>query len=145
MAHIHTQQVEGFEVLSGTLVLVAGGKSVTVRAGESFLVLAGELHKPRNDDKTTPVVAKFWYEPALHTEWMLQTMGECAMERGGDWRNVPLLHAACIVFRLRGEYRLAGMPFWLQDLLFGILTVVAHITGQAKRVGHPVRDYQDAG
>lgn len=72
-------------------------------------------------------------------------MGEWAMDRGGDWRNVPLLPAACIMFRLRGEYRLAGMPFWLQDVLFGILTVVAHVTGQAKQVGRPVRDDQDAG
>jgi Protein of unknown function (DUF3052) len=53
------------------------------------------VHKPRNDDKTTPVVAKFWYEPALNTEWMLQSMGEWAMEGGGDWRKVPLLPAAC--------------------------------------------------
>ena len=34
-AHIHTQQVEGFEVLSGTMVVVAGGRSVTLRTGES--------------------------------------------------------------------------------------------------------------
>ena len=34
-AHIHTRQVEGFEVLSGTMVIAAGGRSVTLRAGES--------------------------------------------------------------------------------------------------------------
>lgn len=145
MAHIHTHQVEGFEVLSGSLVLVVGGTSVTLRAGESFVVPAGQVHKPRNDDTTTSVVAKFWYEPALNTEWMLQSMGEWAMERGGDWRKVPLVPTACLMFRLRGEYRLAGMPFWLQDVLFGILTVVAHITGQATRVGRPVRVYPVAG
>ena len=139
-AHIHTQQVEGFEVPSGTMVVVAGGRPVTLRTGESFLVAHGEAHTCRNGDKTTPVVAKFWFEPALNLEWMLQSMGEWAMDRGGDWKKVPLLPAAYILFLLRREYRLAGIPFWVQDLLFGVLGGVAHITGQAKRVIRPVRD-----
>jgi mannose-6-phosphate isomerase-like protein (cupin superfamily) len=144
IAHIHTQQVEGFEVLSGTLVLVADGRSVTLRAGESFLVAAGEAHTFRNGDKATPVVAKFWYEPALNIEWMLQTMGELAMERGGDWSKMPLLPAAYILFLLRKEYRLAGMPFWAQDMLFGFLAGVARVTGQARRVERPISGYSTA-
>lgn len=144
-AHIHTRQVEGFEVLNGTLVLVAGGRSVTVRAGESFLVAAGEEHTFRNGDQTTPVVAKFWYEPALDIEWMLQSIGEWAMERGGDWKNMPLLPAAYIMFLLRRQYRLAGMPFWVQDVLFGLLAGVAYVTGQARRVSRPLADHHMAG
>lgn len=144
-AHIHTRQVEGFEVLSGTLMLVAGGKAVTVRAGESFLVPAGEAHTFRNGDKTTPVVARFWYEPALNIEWMLQSLGEWAMDRGGDWKKAPLLPAAYVMFILRREYRLAGMPSWAQDVLLGSLAAVARITGQAKRVKRPLRGSGTAG
>jgi len=129
--------VEGFEVLSGTLMLVADGRPVTLRTGESFLVAAGQAHTFRNGDTATPVVAKFWYEPALNIEWMLQSLGEWAMDRGGDWKKMPLLPAASLMFMLRSEYRLAGMPFWMQDVLLGSLAGVARITGQAQRVRRP--------
>ena len=115
-AHIHTQQIEGFEVLSGTLVVIVDGQTTRLEAA--------------------PMVARFWYEPALNMEWMLQTMGERAMARGGAWKNVPLLVAAYMLFMMRKEYRLGGMPFWLQDVLFGLLAGVAVITGQAKKVPH---------
>lgn len=144
-AHIHTQQVEGFEVLSGTLVVVASGKSVTLRAGDSCLVAAGEAHTFRNGDKTTPVVAKVWYEPALNVEWMLQSLGELAMDRGGDWRKAPLLRSAYVMFLLRREQRLAGIPFWAQDMLLGTLAAVARITGQAAGVRRSLSDTDTAG
>jgi mannose-6-phosphate isomerase-like protein (cupin superfamily) len=144
-AHIHTQQAEGFEVLSGTLVVEAGGRSVTLRSGESFVVASGERHTFRNGDAHTPVVASFWFEPALRTEWMLQSMGEWAMERGGDWKHVPLLPAAYMLFLMRKEYRLAGMPFWVQDVLFGALAGVAILTGQARRVQRPADGISSAG
>lgn len=136
-AHRHIGQVEGFEVLSGTMVLIAGGRTVTLRAGESFEVPSGTAHTFRNDDQDEPVVARFWYEPALHTEWMLQTLGEWAVARGGDWRKLPLLPASYLFFRMRKEYRLAGLPFWLQDLLLGSLAGIAMITGQARGLRYP--------
>ena len=144
-SHMHTQQVEGFDVLSGTLVVVAGGRSVTLRTGESLVVAPGEAHTFRNGDKTTPVVAKFWYEPALNIEWMLQRLGEWAMDRGGDWKKVPLLSGAYVMFRLRREYRLAGMPFWVQDVLFAVLAGVAYVTGHARRATYPVNNDGTAG
>jgi mannose-6-phosphate isomerase-like protein (cupin superfamily) len=146
-AHIHLGQVEGFEVLSGTMVLTAGGRTVTLRAGESLEVRSGEAHTFRNGDQGTAVVARFWYEPALNTEWMLQTMGGWAVARGGDWKRVPLLPAAYLLFLLRKEYRLAGMPFWLQDIVFGLLAGIAVITGQVRGLRYPAssREGHSAG
>ncbi|MFN8008894.1 MAG: cupin domain-containing protein [Terriglobia bacterium] len=140
-AHIHTRQVEGFEVLSGTLVVVAGGRSVTLQNGESFIVAPGETHTFRNGDKLTPVVAKFWFEPALKTEWMLQTMGAWAVERGGDWNKLPLLPTGYVLLIMRKEYRLAGIPFWVQDVLIGMLAGLAILTGQARRVQRSERPH----
>lgn len=54
------------------------------------------------------------------------------MERGGDWKKMPLLPAAHLLFLLRRQYRLASMPFWVQDLVFGFLTGVAYATGQTR-------------
>ncbi len=133
-AHIHTQQVEGFEVVSGTLVVVAGGVSTALTPGQSLVVPAGESHTFRNGDAATPAEARFWFEPALNTEWMLQTMGEWAMARGGDWAKVPPLSAAYLFYVMRREYRLARIPYWVQDVVLGLLAGVAVITGQARRV-----------
>ncbi len=137
--HLHLGQVEGFEVVSGTLVLTVDGRTVTLRAGESCEVRAGEVHTFRNGDLRTPVVARFWYEPALQTEWMLQTMGGWAAARGGDWKRVPLLPTAYLLFLVRKEYRLAGLPFWLQDAVLGVLAGIAVITGQARGLRQPAR------
>jgi hypothetical protein len=68
---------------------------------------------------------------------MLQTMGEDAMANGGDWKNVSLLPAMYIMWKARKEYRIAGMPFWLQDIIFGIGAAVARLTGIHKKVNLP--------
>ncbi|MFN8348727.1 MAG: cupin domain-containing protein [Spirosomataceae bacterium] len=132
-AHVHTKQLEGFEVISGQMIAVVNGKQIIANAGDTVLVQAGEAHTFRNGSHSEPMVAKFWYEPALNIEWMLQTMGEDAMQNGGDWAKVPLLPTAYLMYQMRKEYRMAGMPFWLQDALLGLMAGIAKFTGAAKK------------
>jgi mannose-6-phosphate isomerase-like protein (cupin superfamily) len=136
-AHIHTKQIEGFEVTSGSMVIIINGKESVLKQGEQAIVKAGELHTFKNGSKTEVLEAKFWYEPALNIEWSLQVMGEDAMERGGDWNNVSLLPAMYVMYKLRNEYRLGGMPYWLQDVIFGIAAFFAKITGADKKFPLP--------
>jgi len=136
-AHKHTLQTEGFEVISGRMIAIVNGKEVVAQAGETILVQPGESHTFINGSATEPLVAKFWYEPALNTEWMLQTMGEDAMKNGGDWDNMSILPALYMFYKLRHEYRFAGMPYWLQDVIFGIGAGIAKMTGAAKKVSLP--------
>lgn len=132
-AHIHIGQDEGFRVVSGKLVVTIGKKEVILGPGESTLIRSGEVHNFRNASATDRVEAEFWYEPALHVEWMLQSMGESAMEKGGDWKKVPVLSALHLLWKLRKEYRLGGMPYWLQDVIFGLSAGIARLTGTHKR------------
>ncbi len=136
-SHIHTQQAEGFEIVSGQMVAVVNGTAIVANAGDTVIVKPGESHTFKNGSSTEPLVAKFWYEPALNTEWMLQTMGEDAMKNGGDWDRASLLPTLYIMYKMRREYRFAGMPAWLQDVLFGIGTGIARLTGAAKKVQLP--------
>lgn len=131
--HIHIGQDEGFKVNSGTLIVTIGKKEVTLGPGQSAVIRSGEAHNFRNGSATERVEAEFWYEPALHIEWMLQSMGNTAMERGGDWNKVPPLAAMHLLWKMRKEYRLAGMPYWLQDALFGFASLLARLTGAHKR------------
>lgn len=131
--HIHIDQEEGFKVVSGKLIVTIGKKEVTLGPGESAVIRSGEAHNFRNASSTERVEAEFWYEPALNIEWMLQSMGEGAMENGGDWNKMPVLPAMYIMWKMRKEYRLAGMPTWLQDALFGSFALIARLTGAHKR------------
>ncbi|MBL7939259.1 MAG: cupin domain-containing protein [Flavobacteriales bacterium] len=132
-AHMHIGQEEGFKVLSGKLIVTIGKKEVTLGPGDNAVIRSGEAHNFRNASSTERVEAEFWYEPALHIEWMLQSMGEDAMARGGDWKKAPILTVIHALWKMRKEYRLAGMPFWLQDALFGTFAFIARLTGAHKR------------
>jgi mannose-6-phosphate isomerase-like protein (cupin superfamily) len=133
-AHKHMLQTEGFEVISGCMIAKVNGVTHTAYPGQTILVEPGESHTFVNGSETEPLVAKFWYEPALNTEEMLQIMGEEAMRRGGSWDNLPLLATMHLFFQMRREYRFAGMPYWLQDVIFGFGSVLARLTGAAKKM-----------
>jgi hypothetical protein len=136
-AHVHTQQLEGFEVISGQMIAIINGKEIIANTGDTVLVQAGEAHTFRNGSNSEPMVARFWYEPALNIEWMLQTMGEEAMQNGGDWAKVSLFSTAYLMYQMRKEYRIAGMPHWLQDALLGLLASIAKLTGASKKYQLP--------
>lgn len=135
--HRHMLQDEGFEVISGEMIAVVEGKEVVLKAGEKIVVKPGESHSFKNGDNSEKLVAKFWYEPALNIEWMLQTFGEEAMKRGGSWENVPILQMLYCMYKMRKEYRLSGMPFWMQDIIFGFCAWLAEVTGEAKKISLP--------
>lgn len=132
-AHMHIGQEEGFKVLSGKLIVTIGKKEVALGPGESAVIRSGEAHNFRNASSTERVEAEFWYEPALNIEWMLQSMGESAMDNGGDWKKAPILTVLHALWKMRREYRFAGMPFWLQDALIGFGALIARLSGAHKR------------
>lgn len=46
--HVHRQHEEAFFVLEGELTLAVGADLVTVRAGQTAVVLRGQVHQPSN-------------------------------------------------------------------------------------------------
>ena len=135
--HIHIQQIEGFEVLNGSMVAIINGKETLLKKGETVIVKAGEAHTFRNGSNSEELVARFWYEPALNMEFMLQTLGESAMENGGDWAKAPILPTMYLLYKAREEYRIAGIPFRLQDVLLGAFAGLAKLTGVHKKISLP--------
>ncbi len=136
-AHRHLLQDEGFEIVSGEMIVEVESKQIILKAGQRIVVKPGESHTFKNGSTTEKLVANFWFEPALNMEWMLQTFGEEAMKRGGSWANVPILQMLYCMHKMRKEYRIAGMPFWLQDVLLGFFAWLAEITGEAKKINLP--------
>jgi mannose-6-phosphate isomerase-like protein (cupin superfamily) len=132
--HIHTLSDEGFEVVSGTIVMNIDGKEIVLHAGEKAVVKAGQVHSFRNGSDTEPLAVNGYIEPAINFKWFITEMAKSANERGGSWNDVSLVQAGYVLFLIRNEYRLGGIPFFLQDILFGLLAMVAKISGKAKAI-----------
>ena len=119
------------------MVAKIDGSESRLGPGESTVVRPGQSHTFRNGKADEPLVMDFWFDPAGNAEWMLQSLGDLATIRGGSWSKAPLLESAYILFRVRDEYRLAGMPGWVQDALFAPLAGLAKVTGRAKQFPPP--------
>jgi mannose-6-phosphate isomerase-like protein (cupin superfamily) len=132
--HIHTQQDEWFEVESGRMVIKINGKEHVLEAGGKICVKAGETHTFKNGLADQPLKVNARFEPARHIEWMLTELAKSAIRNGGAWKNLPLLEGGYCMYELRKEYRLAGIPFWLQDLIFSTLHLLARMTGASKNL-----------
>jgi quercetin dioxygenase-like cupin family protein len=132
--HIHTKQSETFQVTSGRLVAMVDGQEHTAEAGQTVVVQAGQAHTFANGSETEPLVFRATFEPALNFQWALTELAKSAIRAGGSWANLPLPELAYILRQVRDEYRVAGIPFVLQDVLFGLLARVAELQGRAKEI-----------
>ncbi len=87
-AHVHPQQEERFEVVSGTVGFRADGETVVLGAGETLTVPAGVAHRFWNagDDE-----ARFVCEvrPALRFEHLLETMFALAVDGRTNRKGLP--------------------------------------------------------
>ncbi len=142
--HIHCLSDEGFEVKSGTLIVLIDGKESILRSGDKIIVKAGQVHSFRNGSDEEAALVNGYIDPAYNFKWMLVEMAKSANERGGSWDNVSLILAGYVLFLLRKEYRLGGIPFFIQDILFGILSLTAKLTGKWKTLPQrPVLTYKN--
>jgi mannose-6-phosphate isomerase-like protein (cupin superfamily) len=134
--HIHLKQMEYFEVISGELVVKVDGKSIKLKKGDRTDIKIAEKHTYFNETNEK-VVAKFGYEPALNIQWLIDTMESGDKKNGGNWSKIPILETGFVLYYLKNEYRLAKLPFWLQDFLFGILSKLAKLTKTSDKIELP--------
>lgn len=132
--HAHMLQEETFTVTRGRLIVTMDGQEHVLEVGQSATVKQGQVHTFRNGHADQPMKAAVRVEPALHLEWMLHEMATSAARNGGDRKSLPLLEAGYVLHELRAEYRLAGIPRFIQRPLFALLHGLARITGAAKRI-----------
>ena len=132
--HIHTRQDEWFEVESGRMLIKINGKEQILEAGDKICVKAGETHTFKNGLDNQPLKVNARFEPAGHIEWMLTELAKSAIRNGGAWKNLPVLEIGYCMYEMRSEYRVGGMPFWLQDMVFGAFHFLAKATGASKNL-----------
>jgi mannose-6-phosphate isomerase-like protein (cupin superfamily) len=132
-AHVHPEQEERFQVLSGRMKFRRGWRRVVAEAGETVVVPAGTVHRFENagDD-----VARCRVEvvPALDMEHLLETTVELALEGNVTRTGMPKpLHLALFVARFRREVRAPFPPAWIVRALMSPLAALARARGHAAR------------
>lgn len=116
--HYHPIQAEHFQVVSGRLTAIVGGKRFALEKGDRLDVDRGTVHKMWNEGDVEAVVS--WeVRPALRTQDFMTAM----------WASRGLLKQLLLIRRFRKEYRLASPPAVIQDLLFLLLAPWAYRGG----------------
>lgn len=128
-AHYHPFQKEDFTVLEGELSVRINGKIEVFTTGDRLHIPVNKAHSMWNgSDKKTLVNWKV--RPALDTEHLLETATGLALDNKTNENGAPgLLQAALMVNRYSRVYRLYGPPFFIQKMLFLLLTPFAYALG----------------
>lgn len=132
--HSHPKQRELFAVTSGRLIATVEGIEHQLGPGQELLVEAGEFHTFRNASENEPLAIRCTVEPALNFQWMLTESAKSAIRSGGSWKKASILEGAYILHQIRGEYRLAGMPAVVQNVLIGVLAGVAVLLRETGKI-----------
>jgi quercetin dioxygenase-like cupin family protein len=132
--HCHTKQREFFHVVAGSMIVTVEGQTHRVATGETVVVEPGQMHTFANGSESDSLIIRGAVEPALHFQWFLSEMAKIAIRGGGAWNDVPLLEAGFLLYHMRDEYRLGGIPVVVQDLLFGALAWIAERVGRTRDI-----------
>lgn len=127
--HVHHQQTESFEVVTGVLGVQRGDERLELKAGEHTVIPAGTVHDWWNAGEE-PVHLRAVVEPALNTEWMLREIfASCNRRQAAQpspWDG------SYVITQLKGEYALADVPVPVQRLVFPVVAAAGKLLGQVK-------------
>ncbi|HMG93633.1 MAG TPA: cupin domain-containing protein [Chryseolinea sp.] len=128
-AHYHPCQVEDFLVLSGELTLRLNGKVTIYKKNQGFHVPVNTVHSMWNGSGEKTII-NWKCKPALTTENLLETISGLANADKTNANGVPtLLQTVLIANKYSKVYRATKPPYFLQKILFIILTPFSYLLG----------------
>jgi quercetin dioxygenase-like cupin family protein len=127
--HYHPYQVEDFRVLSGEITVRIEGQEQVLKQGDIVHIPKNKVHSMWNDSAEEAVV-NWQVRPALETEYLLETAAGLANDGKTNAAGMPsILQVALMASRYDAEFRLARPPYFVQRVLFLILTPFAYLAG----------------
>ncbi|MBC8050933.1 MAG: cupin domain-containing protein [Chitinophagales bacterium] len=131
LVHIHPGASETFTVKSGRLAVVMRGIEHVLEVGQSFTIPAGTPHYFKNAGaEATEALVEF--HPAQQHLRFFRNFAMLAAKRT-EWFSTKgdphLLLIALVLHAYRGHLYLAGIPIFVQKMLFGALAPVARYRG----------------
>jgi hypothetical protein len=135
-AHVHPNQEERFEVVSGTLAMRVDGKERILRPGDVAVVPPGRPHAWWNAGPDE-VRIRGEIRPALRTEHFFETFFGLGKDGKTNGKGLPNpLQLAVLMREYEDEMRLARPPFAIQRMLFAPLAVIGRALGYRSRYAH---------
>lgn len=131
LEHIHPLADEIFSVINGRLKVTAAGLSWHVEPGETVVIPRGVPHHFANaHDGETRFSATF-DPPQQHRRFFANFA--MTTQQHPDWYSPTgkpnFLHIAYTLHHYPDHLYLAGMPVWLQKLLFALAAPIARLRG----------------
>ena len=139
--HIHPEQEERFQIVSGRMRARIRGVERVLEAGDTLVILPGVPHVWQNAGTgTLRMVLEF--RPALKSERFFETFFQLARDGKTNRKGLPnLLQIAVLMGEYAHEIRLTRPPWIVQRAVFAILAPLARWLGfrayypQAQRTG----------
>jgi mannose-6-phosphate isomerase-like protein (cupin superfamily) len=136
LVHVHPGASETFTVTSGRLAVVMRGIEQFAVVGQSVTIPAGTPHHFRNAD-TGPTVATVQFVPAQQHLRFFKNFATLAQNQQ-QWFSAKgdphLLLIALVLHAYPGHLYLAGIPIFVQRLLFGVLSPLARLAGYCNAI-----------
>jgi quercetin dioxygenase-like cupin family protein len=128
-AHVHPNQEERFEILSGSLTLRLDGQERMLRPGDVAVIPPGRPHQWWNSgDEEVHVLGQF--RPALRTEIFFETFFGLGQDGKTNRKGLPNpLQLAVLMREYEDEMRLARPPAVIQKIVSVPLAAVGRLRG----------------
>jgi quercetin dioxygenase-like cupin family protein len=131
--HVHPNQEERFEVLSGSVRFRKGLKKIDAKAGDVLVVEPGKAHKFKNRGEQGSAM-RVRITPALEMERLFETTVGLAEDGRVTKKGMPKpLDLALFVSEFKAEVRGPGSPGWVQRATLAPLAYIARRRGRAER------------
>jgi mannose-6-phosphate isomerase-like protein (cupin superfamily) len=131
--HVHPNQEERFETLSGNVRFRNGLKKIDAKAGDVVVVEPGKAHKFRNNGEQGAVM-RVRATPALEMERLFETTVALADDGRVTKNGMPKpVDLALFVSEFKDEVRGPGSPGWVQRATLAPLAYIARRRGRAER------------
>jgi mannose-6-phosphate isomerase-like protein (cupin superfamily) len=127
-AHYHPRQHEVFMIIKGQMTVRLKGKILFLNEGEILHIPAKTIHSMWNNS-ASPTIVNWKIQPALNTEYFLETANGLAAEKARRQRFNSLLQRSLIANKYSNVFRLSQPSFLIQKFLFILLTPVALLAG----------------
>ena len=131
--HVHPNQEERFEILSGNVRFRKGLRRIDAKAGDVVVVEPGKAHKFKNNGELGAAM-RVRVSPALDMERLFESAVGLAHDGRVTKKGMPKpLDLALFVSEFKNEVRGPGSPGWLQRATLAPLAHVARRRGRAER------------
>jgi mannose-6-phosphate isomerase-like protein (cupin superfamily) len=135
-AHIHANQTEEWQVISGSAIYQLEDEYRSLLPGETVTFLPGVAHVNPRSASEVDLQVRMRVSPALDFHVLLDTiMRACDYGHERPGGTLSRLHGAVLLHGLQSKIYLVNRPIWLQKLMLPILSLIGRLAGY--RVQYP--------